>query len=98
MMEAAERAGAIYWAITVAIGFAGILLRDRLTQHSLAATLICAALHPAWWMSVSSGDCGFTKQQISPVFALIAAGCIGVGLIQMRTNAIVPSGPIELPK
>ena len=88
----------MWWVITISIALGGILIRGRLTKHSLLATLASAALHPAWWMSVSSGDCGFTKQQFSPVFAFIAAGCIGVGLIQKRTRAIVPSCPIELSK
>src|SRR4051794_26439799 len=74
-----------YWA---ALGV-GLLLLPTVTRYVFHRQLLTAALHtlllalhPAWWVSASIGDCGSTRETLSTTFLLTGFGLwLSSGLI-----------------
>ena len=50
-------------------------LRHRKFSYRMATAVIMVAVHPAWWMGVTHGDCGFMLRDIS-YWVLAILGCI----------------------
>lgn len=72
-----ERLGWILWLATLVIAaIVAVRLRSRgwRKQWPLAAVVV---VHPGWWMSARSGDCGYTLRDGSMVMTAVTliVGC-----------------------
>jgi hypothetical protein len=76
-ITANERIGWILWLVTLAIA-AVVALRLRRgwrKQWPLAALVV---IHPGWWLSARSGDCGITlfEGSIAMTIVTLVVGCV----------------------
>ena len=65
---------AIGGVVTIALAYD--LVRTRWMRCILPVAALLLLIHPAWTVSASMGDCGYTKREFSCVFTTIYFGLL----------------------
>jgi hypothetical protein len=62
-------------------------LRRRKFSYRMAAAVVLVAIHPAWWMGVTHGDCGYMLRHTSYWLLAILGGILFYNLHAIRRAA-----------
>ncbi len=95
-MDAIIRSELIGWGCflgAVIVGVAAVLLARRYRRPwlKLWPVLLLILVHPGWWMSARSGDCGYTLRLASMALTFLAVVVAGLLVVLARRNARRPA-------
>lgn len=68
--------GWFFGALSIAATVFVVRRKPKVWIRVLAVVLTVA--HPGWWMSVLSGDCGYSLRMVAPVYSLLLLGVAAV--------------------
>ena len=81
----------VMWAVAAAIaaGLGVALHRKRAAMVGLIPMIAAAAMHPAWWMSATRGDCGDGLHELA-LYYTVCVGVIAVVVYWLTTREKQP--------
>ena len=85
----AERLGWTLWGATLLM-LSGAVLVPRLRSHGWLLLLL-AVVHPGWWMSARSGDCGRTLIGSSVLVTVLTP--VAICILLLRSRAATQGSP-----
>jgi hypothetical protein len=78
-----------YWAVEVGITLVMAILAARMKSGWAVASILFlfAAVHPAWTVSASQGDCGETLRETSKILLWVSVACVVLQMVRWLSTS-----------